>query len=73
MNWLAELVVCSGFFLIYLVEETVHQLVHPTAQRDHKSPSLTIERSSQPSETETGSNASIGKREEWWSTALFKI
>ena len=64
MNWLAELVVCSGFFLIYLVEETVHQLVHPTAQRDHKSPSLTIERSSQPCETEPGSNASIGRREE---------
>ena len=42
----------------------VHQLVHPTAQRDHKSPSLAIARSSQPSETEPGSNTGIGRREE---------
>ena len=74
VNWLPELVVCSGFFLIYLVEEVVniclveeviHQLLHRLpAGRDHISPSLAMERCSQPSDTETGSSGDICRREE---------
>lgn len=62
VNWLAELVLCSGFFLIYLVEETVHQLVQqPLAQKGNISQGA-VPRSSQPSET--GSNVGICREEE---------
>ena len=32
---MAELVLCSGFFLVYLVEEVVQLLVHPNAHQDN--------------------------------------
>ena len=32
---MAELVLCSGFFLVYLVEEVVQLLVHPDAHHDN--------------------------------------
>ena len=35
VHWLAELVLCSGFFLVYLVEEVVQLLVHPDAHQDN--------------------------------------
>ena len=61
MDFLAELVVCSGFFLIYLLEELVHQLVQP--QRDQISASQTIPRSSQPSKTGNSGGNSIREEE----------
>ena len=61
MDFLAELVVCSGFFLIYLLEELVHQLVQP--QRDQISASQTIPRSSQPSKTRNSGGKSIREEE----------
>ena len=30
ISWLAELVVCAGFFLIYLVEDIIHLTLHST-------------------------------------------
>merc|ERR1711892_883236 len=42
IEWLAELVVCAGFFLVYLVEELVHLTLHTTPHREqlHKTVSL---------------------------------
>ena len=66
VSWLAELVLCSGFFLIYLLEEVVHQLV-PQQQQLAKKGNIglsqgALSRSSLPSDT--GSNAGIWSREE---------
>lgn len=48
IEWLAELVICSGFFLIYLVEEVVDQVLHLSkdTQQLHKSLSLSRRASS---------------------------
>ena len=35
IEWLAELVVCAGFFLVYLVEELAHMLLHKTPHKEH--------------------------------------
>ena len=35
IEWLGELVVCAGFFLVYLVEELAHMMLHRTPHKEH--------------------------------------
>ena len=35
IEWLAELGVCAGVFLVYLVEELAHMLLHKTPHKEH--------------------------------------
>jgi len=42
VNWLPDLVFCAGFFLIYLVEEGVQQVLHCTTHTEQFHRSLTL-------------------------------
>jgi len=44
IEWLGELVICSGFFLIYLVEEVVDQVLHLSKDTEHLHRSLSLSR-----------------------------
>jgi len=44
IEWLGELVICSGFFLIYLVEEVVDQVLHLSKDTQHLHRSLSLSR-----------------------------
>jgi len=44
IEWLGELVICSGFFLIYLVEEVVDQVLHLSKDTQHVHKSLSLSR-----------------------------
>jgi len=46
VNWLPDLVFCAGFFLIYLVEEGVQQVLHCTTHTEQFHRSLTLRKSS---------------------------
>jgi len=46
IEWLAELVICSGFFLIYLVEEVVDQVLHISRDTQQLQRSLSLSRRS---------------------------
>jgi len=46
VNWLPDLVFCAGFFLIYLVEEGVQQVLHCTTHTEQFHRSLTLRRTS---------------------------
>jgi len=35
IEWLGELVVCAGFFLVYLVEELAHMMLRKTPHKEH--------------------------------------
>eukprot|EP00092_Neocalanus_flemingeri_P030329 GFUD01032924.1.p1 GENE.GFUD01032924.1~~GFUD01032924.1.p1 ORF type:complete len:434 (+),score=123.10 GFUD01032924.1:465-1766(+) len=45
ISWLAELVVCAGFFLVYLVEELVHLTLHGTPHREQLHRTLSLRKS----------------------------
>ena len=45
ISWLAELVVCAGFFLVYLVEELVHLTLHSTPHREQLHRTLSLRKS----------------------------
>ena len=48
IEWLAELVVCAGFFLVYMVEELVHLTLHSTPHREQLHKTLPLRKSSGP-------------------------
>ena len=45
ISWLAELIVCAGFFLVYLVEELVHLTLHSTPHREQLHRTLSLRKS----------------------------
>ena len=47
INWLAELVVCAGFFLVYLVEEVVHVVLHSTPHREQLHRTLSLRKTAE--------------------------
>ena len=42
VSWLAEVIFCAGFFLVYLVEEIVHLTLHRTPHREQIHSTLSL-------------------------------
>ena len=45
INWLAELLFCTGFFLVYLVEELVHLILQCTKHTEELHKAMSVRKS----------------------------